>query len=96
MKPKLLVLAFLTGSSMFAASHVGVNVEIGAPPPPPRAYYAPTQSPGHNFVWIAGYWEPVGREYRWREAYWAPRPWAHAKWVAPRYHGHRYYAGYWR
>jgi hypothetical protein len=89
-KTKLLALALLAGGSLFAAPAVAVGIEIGAPPPPPRAYYARPPAPGPNHVWISGFYEPVGGEYRWREPYWAPRPYAHAAWVAPRYRGHRY------
>ena len=97
MKPKLLALALLAGSSMFAAPAVDVGIEIGAPPRPPHVvHYVRPPAPSPNHVWIAGYYEPVGGQYRWREGYWAPRPHAHAVWVAPRYRGHRYYAGYWR
>ena len=96
MKPKTLALVLLAGSSLFAASRVAIGVEIGAPPPPPRVSYVRPVAPGPNFVWISGFYEPAGREYRWREGYWAPPPYAHAKWMAPRYQGHRYYPGYWK
>jgi hypothetical protein len=100
MKPKLLALAVLAGSSLFAAPAVaiggGVGIEIGAPPPPPHVRYLRPVAPSSNHVWINGFYEPVGREYRWREGYWAPRPYPHAVWVAPRYREHRYYPGYWR
>ena len=101
MKPfttKLFAVGLLAGSSLFAAPAVGVGVglEIGAPPPPPRVAFVRPAAPSRDHVWISGFYEPVGSQYRWREGYWAPRPYPHAVWVAPRYHGHRYYAGYWR
>ena len=96
MKPKLLALVLLAGSSLFAAPALGVGIEIGAPPPPPRVHYVRPVAPGPNHVWINGYYEPLGAQFRWREGYWAPRPYPRAVWVAPRYRGHRYYPGYWR
>lgn len=95
-KTKLLAVALLAGSSLFAAPAIGVGIEIGAPPPPPRAYYARPPAPGPNYAWVSGFYEPLGGSYRWRESYWAPRPYPHAVWVAPRYREHRYYPGYWR
>lgn len=95
MNSKLLALA-LFGATLFAAPAVSVGIEIGAPPRPPHIYSRRPPVPGPNFVWIQGYYEPVGREYRWREGYWAPRPYPRAVWVAPRYHGRRYYPGYWK
>ncbi len=96
MKTKILTLLFIGGSVVLAAPAIGVGIEIGAPPRPPRVHYVRPAAPGPNFVWINGYYEPAGRDYRWREGYWAPRPYPHAVWVAPRYTGHRYYRGYWR
>lgn len=96
MKPKLFVLALLAGSSLFAVPGVNIGIEIGAPPSPPHGYFARPAAPGPNHVWISGFYEPAGGQYRWREGYWAPRPYPHAVWVGPRYRGHRYYPGYWR
>jgi hypothetical protein len=103
MKPKLLALALLAGSSLFAAPGVEVpanavviGIELGAPPRPPHVHYVRPPLPGPNYVWVSGFYEPVGNQYRWREGYWAQRPYPHAAWVAPRYRGHRYYPGYWK
>jgi hypothetical protein len=93
---KLIALALLAGSSLFAAPAIGVGIEIGAPPAPPHAYYARPAAPGPGYTWVSGFYEPVGGQYRWREGYWAARPYPHAVWVAPRYRDHRYYPGYWR
>lgn len=105
MKSKLLVLVLLAGSSVFAGTHFFVGVGVGgygggyyvaAPPPPPpvSAYVAPR--PGRGYYWVGGYYYPLGPRWRWHAGYWARRPYAGAYWVAPRYHGHRYYRGYWR
>jgi hypothetical protein len=99
MKTKLLTLFLLAGSCFVASSAVvfGVGVGVVAPPPPPPVAYA-TQSPyGYypGYTWVGGYWYWGGARYAWRPGYWARPPYAHAYWVAPRYHGGRYYGGYW-
>jgi len=107
MKSKLLALLLLGASSVFAA-HFSFGIGIGvpgyyvAPPPPPPVYYTPAPAypapayvaPGS--VWIGGYYYPASPRWAWRPGYWARPPYAGAVWVAPRYHGGRYYGGYWR
>ncbi len=104
MKSRLLALVFFAGSSLFAGTHISIGVGIGgygpgyyvaAPPPPPVVAYAP-RCPGPGYSWIAGYWYPVRGRYYWRAGYWARPPYGRRVWVRPRYHGHRYYRGYWR
>jgi hypothetical protein len=100
MKTKLLLIALLAGTSMFAGTHFSVGFGVGsgyyAPPPPPPAYYAPPPAPGDGYTWVGGYYYPVGPRYVWHAGYWARPPYARAYWVGPRYYGHRYYRGYWR
>ena len=108
MKTKLLALFLLAGAAAFAA-HVSFGIGIGVPvpaygygyayaapppPPPPAAYVAP--APGPGYAWVGGYYYPAGARWAWRPGYWARRPYAGAYWVSPRYHGGRYYRGYWR
>jgi hypothetical protein len=102
MKKSLLVLLLLASSSAFAATHFSIGIGVGpaygyyaAPPPPPPVYYAPP-SPGPGFVWVSGYYYPVGRRYEWRQGYWTRPPRGHVRWVAPRYQRGRYFSGYWR
>jgi hypothetical protein len=108
MKTKLLVLMLLAGTSVFARTHVSIGIGVGgygypaygygyyaAPPPPPLVTYAPVY-PRPGYVWIPGYYYPVGPRYLWRAGYWARPPYVGARWVAPRYYGHRYYGGGWR
>jgi hypothetical protein len=105
MKTKLIVLALLASSSMFAATRFYVGARFGypapapvvryaAPPAPLAAYVAP--SPGPGYSWVNGFWYPVGPRYQWRAGYWVRPPYSRAAWVAPRYYGGRYYRGYWR
>jgi WXXGXW repeat (2 copies) len=77
-----------------AKAQVSVGIEIGAPPPPRVVAVRPV-SPGPEFVWVEGYWYPVGHRYRWHEGYWTRPPYAGARWVGPRHDGERYFAGYW-
>ena len=104
MKSKLLALVFLAGSTMFAAPRVFVGVNFGYPapvpyyvaPPPARVVAYVPPSPGYGYTWINGYWYPAGPRWAWHAGYWARPPYARARWIAPRYHGNRYYGGYWR
>jgi hypothetical protein len=105
MKTKLLALMLLASGSMFARTHVSIGVNLGgfygggyyvaAPPPPPPVYYAPP-APRPGYVWVSGYYYPVGARYEYRAGYWARPPYRNARWYAPRYERGRYYRGYWR
>jgi hypothetical protein len=85
-------LFLVVGVSAFAAQ-VSIGIRIGAPPPP-RVVAVPV-SPGPNFVWVEGYWYPVGNHYKWHAGYWSRPPYVGARWVAPHHDGERYFAGYW-
>jgi hypothetical protein len=88
----LAVLLAVAGGSV-ARAQVAVGVQIGAPPPP-RVVAVPA-SPGPGFVWVGGYWYPVGGHYHWHAGYWSRPPYEGAGWVGPRYEGGRYIGGYW-
>jgi hypothetical protein len=94
----LLVATMLAGMLLVcgpaAQAQVSVGIFIGAPPPPRVVRVLPSQ-PGPEFVWVQGYWYPVGRRYIWHEGYWTRPPYGGARWVMPRYDGHRYFVGYW-
>jgi len=105
MKTKLLALVLLASGTMFARSHVSIGVSIGgyggggyyvAAPPPPVVYYASPRSPGPGYVFVQGYYYPVGNRYEYRRGYWTRPPHRNARWIAPRYERNRYFAGYWR
>lgn len=101
MKTKLIGILLLAGSSLFARSHPAYGYYAPAPvvvyaPPPPPVYYAPPGYVRPGYVWVGGYWRPAGPRWGWRPGHWARRPHPRAYWVAPRYHGGRWYGGYWR
>ena len=81
-----------------AASVLGAQISIGimiGPPPPPRVLRVRPLSPGPEFLWVEGYWYPVGRHYKWHEGYWTRPPYAGAAWIGPRYDGRQFFGGYW-
>jgi hypothetical protein len=93
MQGRLLAMMLLAGGCMFGAD-VYIGVQIGPPPPPPMVMVQPA-CPGPEFMWVEGYWYPMGHRYRWHEGYWTRPPYAGAYWVGPRHDGDRFYAGYW-
>jgi len=92
MRTKLLALLVLLCGS--AIAQISVGVTIGAPPPP-RVVRVRPLVPGPGYVWVEGYWYPVGRRYRWHDGYWTRPPYPNSVWVAPRHDGERFYDGYW-
>ena len=86
-------IAILCGVSAVRAQ-VSIGIEIGAPPRPRAVYVQPAQ-PGPDFVWVEGYWYPVGRHYSWHEGYWTRPPYGGAYWVPSHYEGGHYFVGYW-
>jgi hypothetical protein len=93
MKTALLAAMLLAGTSAVRAQ-VSVGIRIG-PPPPPRVVHVTPVRPGLEFMWVEGYWYPVGGHYRWHEGYWTRPPYAGAHWVGPHHDGARFYEGYW-
>jgi len=75
-------------------AQVSLGIRIGRPPAPRVLRFQPP-SPGPDYVWIDGYWYPVGGHYRWHEGYWTRSPYAGARWVGPRYEGGQFFEGYW-
>jgi|SRR5579862_234625 len=92
MKKNLLALMLLAGGTIFGAQ-ISVGIRIG-PPPPARVIRVP-RSPGPEYIWVGGYWYPVGNRYRWHDGYWTRPPYAGARWVAPHHDGERFFDGYW-
>jgi hypothetical protein len=92
MKGKLLALILLAGGVAFG--QISIGIRIGAPPPPRVVRVVPTR-PGPEFIWVEGYWYPVGNHYKWHGGYWTRPPYAGARWVGPRHDGERFFDGYW-
>jgi hypothetical protein len=92
MRTTFLVSLLLVGISAFAAQ-VSIGIRIG-PPPPPRVVAVPV-TPGPEFVWVEGYWYPLGNHYKWHPGYWTRPPYSSARWVPPHHDGERYFDGYW-
>lgn len=90
----LFVVALSFALPIFAAAQISIGIRIGAPPPPRVVAYRPA-SPGPDFIWVEGYWYPVGKHYRWHDGFWAQPPYFGARWVAPRHDGERFFEGFW-
>jgi hypothetical protein len=93
MKKKLLAVTLLAVGSMFGAD-LSLGIRIG-PPPPPRVVHVRPLAPGPDYVWVEGYWYPVGGRYVWHDGYWTRSPYAGARWVGPHHDGERFFNGYW-
>ena len=82
----------MVGGSAFGAQ-VSLGVRIGAPPRA-RVVRVPAR-PGADYIWVDGYWYPVGNKYKWHAGYWTRPPYGGARWVGPRYENQQFYNGYW-
>jgi hypothetical protein len=85
--------ALLTGGAVSGAQ-VSVGIRIGAPPAARVVRVHPRQ-PGPEYVWLNGYWYPVGHKYKWHDGYWTRPPYQGAHWTEARYDGRMFYDGYW-
>ena len=94
LKTTMLLVLLLLGVASRADAQVSFGVRIG-PPPAPRFVRVRPSRPGPNFVWIDGYWYPVGNRYQWHNGYWTRPPYGGAVWVGPRHDGREFYQGYW-
>ena len=93
MRTALIAVMLLASGSVFGAE-ISVGITIGPPPPPYVVHVLPPR-PGPEFVWVDGYWYPVGKHYKWHKGYYTRPPYVGARWVSPHYDGERYFAGYW-
>jgi hypothetical protein len=94
LKTTTLLAVLMVGAASAAEAQVSFGVRIG-PPPPPRVLRFRPPPPRADFVWIDGYWYPVGSRYRWHDGYWARPPYRGAHWIGPRHDGVRFYRGRW-
>jgi hypothetical protein len=91
----VLAATLLTTGPVFGAQ-VSIGIRIG-PPPPPRVVRVLPPTPGPDYVWVDGYWYPVGagHHWKWHPGYWTRVPYQGARWYSPRYEGGEYFEGYW-
>ena len=89
----LFIIGSLLSGSVLSAQ-VSIGVRIGAPPPP-RVLRVRPLSPGPGYVWVDGYWYPIGGRYRWHAGYWTRPPYVGARWIGPHHDGERFFEGYW-
>jgi hypothetical protein len=92
LKLKLALLTLLAAGAVFG--QVSIGIRIGAPPPVRVMRFQPVR-PGPDYLWIGGYWYPVGNHYKWHDGYWTRPAYPGARWVEPHHDGHQYFAGYW-
>ena len=92
MKKKLLATVLFAGGMLFG--QISIGIRIGAPPPPQVVRVVPP-TPGPEFIWVDGYWYPVGNHYKWHGGYWTRPPYPAARWVTPHHDGERFFEGYW-
>jgi YXWGXW repeat-containing protein len=91
-KEKWLVLMLLIAGSVLGQVSIGIRI---GPPPPPRVVRVLPRRPGPEFVWVEGYWYPVGNHYKWHAGYWTRPTYPGARWVPPHHDGERFFNGYW-
>jgi hypothetical protein len=103
MKQKLLVGAFVLGSTILGAcggGYYGGSMYVRTAPPAPRYYGPMGRAPGYGFVWTNGYWDWRGNNWNWVDGRWMRPPRGRAAWVAPEWRhdgrGYRFHRGYWR
>ena len=88
----LIAVALFFALPVFAQISIGIRI---GPPPAPRVVALRPASPGPDYMWVEGYWSPVGNHYKWHDGYWSRPPYAGAHWVAPRHDGERFFDGFW-
>lgn len=91
----LVAASFFVDSKQASAANVGFSIQVGTPPPPPRADYHRWPPPYRSAVWIPGHNEWINGRWVWVGGYYGypPRPGAH--WVPGRYKHGYYYPGHW-
>jgi len=90
--------AVLLTAAIASPSSAQISVYIGTPPPA-VVYEEPGPPPEAEFVWVEGYWRPVGHHYKWVRGHWERPPFAGAYWTHPHYdhyqEGWEWHEGHW-
>jgi hypothetical protein len=82
MKTKLMALALLAGSSMFAQSRLAVGIQVGGGYDqgydegyyePAPVYAAQPPCPGPDYIWVDGYWSQNYGRRSWIAGFWNRR-----------------------
>jgi hypothetical protein len=97
MRTALIAVMLAAGASVGASvanAQVSFGIRIG-PPPAPRVIRVHPPRPGPDYLWVDGYWYPVGGHYQWHEGYWTRAAYEGARWVGPHYEGGQFFDGYW-
>jgi hypothetical protein len=89
----LAMLALLLAPAPAAQAQVSFGITIGPPPRLRPSRVAPL--PGPDYVWVDGYWYPVGSRWVWHAGYWTRPPFPGGYWIEPYYDGRRFVPGYW-
>ncbi len=88
----------LLAAAIASPSSAQISVYIGSPPPA-MVYEEPAPPPDAGFVWIEGYWRPVGHHYKWVRGHWERPPFEGAFWTHPHYdhyqEGWEWHEGHW-
>jgi hypothetical protein len=92
LRASLIIVALSVALPAFAQISIGIRI---GPPPAPHVVAVRPVSPGTGYMWVEGYWNPVGNHYKWHDGYWSRPPYLGAHWVAPRHDGERFFDGYW-
>jgi hypothetical protein len=74
-----------------ARADISVNVQLDAPPPPPRhEVIVERERPGPDYVWVGGYWGGSPGHYAWVGGHWdrPPHEHPHGHWIAPHWENH--------
>lgn len=101
MKNKLLATsALLLGTILTGCGGYGYSSGyVGYGPPPPR-YGVVGVAPGPGYIWMDGYWNRYGNDWRWVNGRWATPPRGYRRWERAEWRhegrGWRFHEGHWR
>jgi hypothetical protein len=100
MKQKLLATsAVLLGTILSACGGYANGFVAYGPPPPPR-YAVVGVAPGPGYVWVDGYYNRYGNDWRWVNGRWALPPRGYRVWVRSEWRNEggrwRFHEGRWR